>query len=916
MRQRGAKRGKWAILLLGAVAAALAFGPAAPAFAHAFGQRYDLPVPLGLYLFGAGAAVVVSFVVIGVFLSDIRWSQAYPRVNLLHHPLGRLAAHPFVVNALKATAVFLFALVLMAGFLGHQHPMRNITPVLVWIVWWVGMVYVSAFVGDLWAAINPWRTVFQWAESVYRWLAGGELSRYLPYPEALGAWPAVVLLLAFAWVELVFPEPAVPANVATIALIYSSITWAGMFLYGREKWLKHGEAFSLLFGILARFAPTEIRVSKTAICDSCELRCLDGDGQCVNCTTCFDLAAEADREWALRPYAVGLLRNDSVPASVMAFVLLVLSVVLYDGLLATPGWARFEDLALANLATPGDLSRLGFRTFGLFGFWLSFLGAYLAICRIMVAIVGGRLSTLAAANRFVFTLVPIVIAYHLAHYLSYLLIQGQYALPLASDPFGYGWDLFGTAGDKVNIAVVGARFAWYLAVSAIVIGHIIAVYLAHVVAMTTFDDRRRALGSQYPMTALMVAFTITSLSILAEPIVQRPSAGAETVAMARAAMPVPEDAVLPEPGSGLLKPVGPGRFAQVGLRYGAMASIFHDGTRVSAADVLYPFSFAYRWGVKDAMDTARYDPEIDRSTALMRRRLAGVRVMGVDKSSKSIRIGDFAFVREMVVVEVYVNKTMETAEEAAVVAPPWSSVPWHVLALMEEAVDRGWAAFSETGAARSGAPWLDLARSPALNEKLGALVVEFAAQGFVPQPIKHLVTGKKARKRWTALKAFFEENGHFLVTNGPYRLAAWSGDATVLKVFRDISYPLGVGSYDAYAIPRRAAIAGIEARDGSLRVTAEIEKVEKFGRQYKIVRETVTSPRALEGDTLECRYLVISADGTVRRASQGTLDGEGSFRIDLDKERLASGDYTILVTLILNGNMVDPAIRAVPMQVR
>ncbi|MFQ5763589.1 MAG: hypothetical protein ACE5GT_01560 [Rhodospirillales bacterium] len=904
-------------LVLGAVVAAMALGPAAPAFAHAFGQRYDLPVPLGLYLFGAGAAVVVSFVVIGVFLRDFRWSRAYPRLDLLRHPLGRFAAHRHLVNALRAAAVLLFVLVIMAGFLGHQHPMRNVTPVLVWIIWWVGMAYVSAFVGDLWAVINPWRTVFQWAEALYRRLAGGELSRRRPYPEVLGAWPAVGLLLAFAWVELVFPEPAVPANIAIIVVVYSVLTWAGMFLYGREKWLRRGEAFSLLFGILARFAPTEVRVSKPAICDACGLGCLDGDGQCVNCATCFDQAGDADREWALRPFAVGLLRNESVPASVMAFVLLVLSIVLYDGLLATPGWARFEDLALAALAAPGDVPRLGFRTFGLVGFWLLFLGAYLATCRIMAAIAGGRLSTLAMANRFVFTLVPIAIAYHLAHYLSYLLIQGQYALPLASDPFGFGWDLFGTAGYKVDIAVVGARFAWYLAVAAIVTGHVIAVYLAHVVAMTTLEDRRRALGSQYPMTALMVAFTITSLSILAEPIVQRPPSGAETAAAAPAAMPVPEDAVLPEPGSGLFKPVGPGRFARVGLRYGAMASLFHDGTRVTPADILYPYAFAFRWGVRDAEEQARYDPEIDRSTALLRRRLAGVRVMGVDKSSKSIRVGDFAFVREMVIVEVYVTDSPAPPETAAAVAPPWSSVPWHVLALMEEAVARGWAAFSEAGAARSGAPWLDLARSPQLNEKLAALVAEFAGRGFVPEPIKHLVSDEKARKRWAALKAFFEEHGHFLVTNGPYRLKSWSADATVLEVFRDISYPLGVGSYDAYAVPRRAHIVAVEPVDGGLSLSVEVERVEKFMRSFRIVREPLTGAGVdvLKGQKLVSRYVVVGDDGRVRLAGRGRLAEDGRIVFDL-AGRLQPGDYTVLAALYLNGNTFGPDIRRIPYRAR
>ncbi len=100
------------------------------------------------------------------------------------------------------------------------------------------------------------------------------------------------------------------------------------------------------------------------------------------------------------------------------------------------------------------------------------------------------------ARHFAFTLVPIAIGYHLAHYLTFLLIQGQYIIPLASDPFGFGWNLFGTAGYRVDIAIVGARFAWYAAVSAILIGHVAAVYLAHIKAHAAFRRTPRRAGAR------------------------------------------------------------------------------------------------------------------------------------------------------------------------------------------------------------------------------------------------------------------------------------------------------------------------------------------------------------------------------------------------------------------------------------
>jgi hypothetical protein len=270
----------------------------------------------------------------------------------------------------------------------------------------------------------------------------------------------------------------------------------------------------------------------------------------------------------------------------------------------------------------------------------------------------------------------------------------------------------------------------------------------------------------------------------------------------------------------------------------------------------------------------------------------------------------------MQLVDIYLNAGPDHGVEAAPIAPPWSGVPWHGIALMEEAVARGWAAFSEQEAKRRGVRWLDLVRDEALKQQLAALVDEFARESFVPPPLADVVRPAAARARWQALRAFHAKHNHFLVTNGPYVLTGWSPQATVLDVYRDMSYPLGVGSFDAYAIPRRAYIGKIETGERWLTVAAEIEKVEKFARSYRLVREAVTGQRALKGEKLECRYLVIATDGTVRRASLGRLENNGTFRIDLDDKALPPGPYTVVLTLTLNGNTVNPDVRTIPFEVR
>jgi len=122
------------------------------------------------------------------------------------------------------------------------------------------------------------------------------------------------------------------------------------------------------------------------------------------------------------------------------------------------------------------------------------------------------------AKLFATSLLPIAIGYHIAHYFTYLIIQGQILILLISDPFGFDWNLFGTADYTINISILNAKFAWFLGISAIVIGHIFAVIIAHVIALNNFN-KNQALKSQYPMLILMILYTIFSLWIIAQPIV-------------------------------------------------------------------------------------------------------------------------------------------------------------------------------------------------------------------------------------------------------------------------------------------------------------------------------------------------------------------------------------------------------------
>jgi hypothetical protein len=500
--------------------AALLTAVSPPATAHGFGQRYDLPVPLWLWVSGAAAAVVLSFVIASFFVRREPGASPYPRVNLLQWRLGRaLAGRPLRLAA-QAVSVGLLLLTVAAGWFGDQNPTHNFAPIWIWVIWWVGFAYLSALAGNLWAAVNPWAAIFGWTDVLARRLGGGGLELGLPYPRRLGMWPAIVLFAAFAWIELIYSGRAMPARLALLAAVYSLMTWSGMVLLGRWVWLRHGDPFAAAFGLFARFSPTEVRVTDAAVCRRCPAgNAAERDG-CLDCGECFDRAAPAAREWNLRPYGAGLLRSDDVTPSMVVFVLLLLSTVAFDGFTATPAWARLESALYAALAPLGDARLTAIGTLGLLGFAALFCAAYWLVASWMSRAAGGELSPGTVARIFVLSLVPIAIAYHLAHYLAYLLVQGQFVIRLASDPFGFGWDLLGTARYRPDIGIVGARFAWYASVTAIVLGHVIAVYVAHAIAVSRYPDRRAAVRSQVPMLVLMVGYTIAGLWMVAQPIVE------------------------------------------------------------------------------------------------------------------------------------------------------------------------------------------------------------------------------------------------------------------------------------------------------------------------------------------------------------------------------------------------------------
>jgi len=440
-------------LACGALAAAAPFAVRT----HTGERGFVLLLPTGLYMVGGALAVALSFVVMAAIPSRRFSAVAATAVSFARLPqVSR--------GALSAFALICLGLLVAAGFAGSRDPLENPLPLAIWTLWWVGFTFVVALVGDLWAHFNPWRALFRVSG-----LAGREPSAY---PERLGYWPAVVLLLAFAWFELVYPAPQDPFRLAIAVIAYCAITLAAMARYGEDRWLARGEAFSVFFRMVGWLSPLQV---------------------------------DTGRRLAIGLPCRALLEAGPLPASGIAFVIVALASVSFDGLSRTFWWLG---LAGANpLEHPGRSSLMAWNTFGLAATAAALGFAYWIAVRL-----GSRLAGLreAAYGSSIVAIVPIAFGYHFAHYLPSFLVDAQHAIRALG-----ARNLEVTASFLTNHESVHA--IWNAQVAGIVLAHVAAVFVAHALALRDLDARA-ALASQLPMTVLMVGYTVFGLWLLSTPV--------------------------------------------------------------------------------------------------------------------------------------------------------------------------------------------------------------------------------------------------------------------------------------------------------------------------------------------------------------------------------------------------------------
>jgi hypothetical protein len=440
--------------------------------------------------------------------------------------------------ALQGISASLFLLVIATGLFGRQQPGTNIATVLTWTYWWIFLVLFAMLFGKAWCYICPWDAVAGWMTRLsWSGPARWPLSLEGRWPAALRSlYPATALFLALTWLELGYGVTTSPAMTALLAILMFFLAFVPALVFERSSFCRYGCLVGRISGLYALFAPLEIRARDTSVCRTCTTRdCYHGNDHaapcptsqflggmtkntyCIMCTECVHACPHDNVALNLRPFGADLAKASPVRFDEAAMVVVMLCMSTFHGFTMTPLWHTTTRAIEQTLGVP-YLVAFSAGMVACLGLLSAAYVVFIAWSKRAAGVSGVSVRQLAV--RYAYALLPIALFYHFAHNAMHFFIEGGTLVPVLSDPFGWHWNLFGTAG-RIPGALAPLAIVWALMVLCILLGHVWSLVVAHRIASNVFDDRRAALRSQLPMLACMIAYSTLSLWIIAQPMEMR-----------------------------------------------------------------------------------------------------------------------------------------------------------------------------------------------------------------------------------------------------------------------------------------------------------------------------------------------------------------------------------------------------------
>ncbi|MEY8829931.1 hypothetical protein AB9K34_16210 [Sedimentitalea sp. XS_ASV28] len=445
---------------------------ATQAGAHAAEQGFVLLLPTDIYISAGVACVVMTVVLLTVLPAPVLRGLFRP------FDLWRRRRAP-AARLLTSSASFLILCALVwLGLSGPRDPLTNPLPLMIWTVWWIALVTVQGLFGDLWRWIDPWHgpvALSRWA--LWRGPA-------LRLPVQLGYSGAILTYLGFVIVLLADPAPSDPARLARYVGGYWLFTYVALLLFG-PRWALRGEGIAML----------------------------------MRCYAAVGLFGRRGRWFATGLFGWQAMRRRAPGFGAAIFMLVILGCGSFDGLNETFWW--LDLMGINPLEFPGRTAVVAQNTAGLIVANLALIVAYGLSVRMGLALAGADMSWRQAFCIYAPSILPIALGYHVGHYLTSLLVNGQYALAALNDPLARGDSLLGMATFYVTTGFFNTqdsvRLIWLCQAAAVVAGHVLAILMAHLIALNHHGSARRAMLSQLPLAGFMVLYTLFGLWLLAAP---------------------------------------------------------------------------------------------------------------------------------------------------------------------------------------------------------------------------------------------------------------------------------------------------------------------------------------------------------------------------------------------------------------
>lgn len=439
----------------------------------------------------------------------------------------------------QSILVFLFLLVMFSGFYGNPQPGENIAPILTWNVWWIGLIFVILFFGKMWCYACPWDAITSWLrrlsifkiKNIETFNLGWQWPKYLK-----NIYPAVLFFILLTWLELGFHVTMSPEKTAFLGLLMFGMVFVSGLLFEKKSFCRYGCLVGRVSGLYAMFSPVEIRNRSPHICSNCKtydcfngndkgygcptgqnLKIMKNNTYCIMCAECFRTCKYDNVAFNIRPFSADLI-DTAKPRKDEAYLAVILfALTAFHGLTMTPNWK----ILIQKIQESFNIGYIASFSLGM------------AVCLIVPVIVYYGFVWLAKLLsgakdipvrklfiKYAYSVIPIALFYHIAHNVEHFFMESQKLVVLISDPFGYEWNLFGTANMKVA-SIFSLGTIWYMQVMLIIVGHIFGLYVSHKHSYTLFTNPKKAIKCQLPMVFLMVVFSLISLWLIAQPMEMR-----------------------------------------------------------------------------------------------------------------------------------------------------------------------------------------------------------------------------------------------------------------------------------------------------------------------------------------------------------------------------------------------------------